>query len=190
MVVADERELIEGCKQQERAAQKRMYNTFAGKMFALCLRYTKNRTDAEDVLQEAFIKIFQNIESFRGECPLEFWVRSIVVNTALRHLKRQKSWGEMEDITYHEHHLEGEEYTLSGFQRDQLMDFVQALPLGCQTVFNLYAIEGYQHNEIAQLMGISEGTSKSQYSRARSLLQQKIIQEKRFDDASVRGTQF
>mgnify|MGYP001270327875 CR=1 FL=1 len=190
MVVADECELIEGCKRQERAAQKRMYDSFAGKMYALCLRYTKNRTDAEDVLQDAFVKIFTHIDAFRGDSPLEFWVRSVVVNTALKHLKKQKAWVEMEDSTHYEQLRSANEPVLADFQYEQLMGFVQGLPVGCQTVFNLYAIEGYQHSEIAEMLGVSEGTSKSQYARARSLLQQKLFKEKRFDDESVRKTQF
>ncbi|WP_247237521.1 RNA polymerase sigma factor [Telluribacter sp. SYSU D00476] len=185
----NEQELVNGCRQRDRLAQKRLYDVFAGKMFAICLRYTKNRPDAEDVLQDAFIKIYENIDSFRGECPLEFWVRSVVVNTALKHLRKQKHLMELDDVHTQDNHVAATELTLSSFQWQQLMGFIHELPTGCQTVFNLYAIEGYQHNEIAQMMGISEGTSKSQYARARMLLQQKLSKEQRFDDESVRKTQ-
>ncbi|MBB5282099.1 RNA polymerase sigma-70 factor (ECF subfamily) [Rhabdobacter roseus] len=150
----------------------------------------KNRADAEDVLQDSYVKIYENIDTFRGDCPLEYWIRSVVVNTALKHLRKQKYWQEIDDVHAYDNYLPDVEATLSGFQRQQLTDFIHELPPGCQTVFNLYAVEGYQHNEIAQLMGISEGTSKSQYARARTLLQQKLVKEQRFDDESVRKTKF
>jgi RNA polymerase sigma factor (sigma-70 family) len=185
-MILNEQELLAGCREQNRIAQKRLYDAFAGKMFAISLRYTKNRDDAEDVLQDAFIKIYENIGTFRGECPLEFWIRSIVVNTALKQLRKQKHLLDLDDIESQENQLSTPETTLSSFQSQQLMEFIQALPNGCRTVFNLYAIEGYQHNEIAKLLGISEGTSKSQYARARTLLQQKLSIEQRFDDESIR----
>lgn len=185
-MILNEQELLAGCREQSRIAQKRLYDVFAGKMFAISLRYTKNRADAEDVIQDAFIKIYENIGTFRGECPLEFWIRSIVVNTALKQLRKQKHLLELDDIVSQENELSTPETTLSSFQSQQLMEFIQELPNGCRTVFNLYAIEGYQHNEIGKLLGISEGTSKSQYARARVLLQQKLSIEQRFDDESVR----
>jgi RNA polymerase sigma factor (sigma-70 family) len=186
----NEQELVNGCKQRNRLAQKQLYEVFGGKLFAICMRYIKNRTDAEDVLQDAFIKIYENIGSFRNDSPLEYWLRSVTVNTALNHLRQQKNWKELSDIDLHENGLADKELTLAGFQMQQLMGLIHELPIGCQTIFNLYAIEGYQHNEIAQKLGISEGTSKSQYSRARTLLQQKLNREKRFNDGSVQKTKF
>jgi RNA polymerase sigma factor (sigma-70 family) len=188
-MIVNEQDLVNGCRRRERSAQKRLYDAFAGKMFAVCLRYVKNRADAEDVLQDSFIKIYENIDSFRGDSPLQYWIKSIVVNTALKHLRKQKYPLELDDVHTYDNYVADTEFTLAGFQMQQLLDFIQELPPGCQTVFNLYAIEGYQHNEIAELMGISEGTSKSQYSRARSLLQQKLNKEQRFDNESVRKTQ-
>ncbi|GGH52500.1 RNA polymerase sigma factor [Dyadobacter endophyticus] len=186
----NEQELVKGCKQRNRIAQKQLYDVFGGKLFAICMRYTKNRADAEDVLQDAFIKIYENIDSFRADSPLEYWLRSVVVNTALNHLRQQKYLKELDDIDIHHNGLSDREFTLGNFQMQQLMEMIRELPPGCQTIFNLYAIEGYQHNEIAQMLGISEGTSKSQYSRARMLLQQKLNKEKRFDDGSVQHKQF
>ncbi len=188
-MIENEQDLVNGCRKRERSAQKRLYDAFAGKMFALCLRYVKNRADAEDVLQDAFVKIYENIDSYRGDSPLQYWIKSIVVNTALKHIRKQKHLMELDDVHTYDNHVADSEFTLSGFQMQQLLGFIQELPIGCQTVFNLYAIEGYQHNEIAELMGISEGTSKSQYSRARTLLQQKLNKEQRFDNESVRKTQ-
>ncbi|TLU97921.1 RNA polymerase sigma factor [Dyadobacter luticola] len=182
----NEQELVRGCKQRNRVAQKQLYDVFGGKLFAICLRYTKNRADAEDVLQDAFIKIYENIDSFRADSPIEYWLRSVVVNTALNHLRQQKYLKELDDIDVHHNGLADKEFTLGNFQLQQLLELIQELPTGCRTIFNLYAIEGYQHNEIAEKLGISEGTSKSQYSRARSLLQQKLNKEKRFEDGPVR----
>jgi RNA polymerase sigma factor (sigma-70 family) len=182
----NEKELVIGCQQRNRVAQKQLYDVFGGKLFAICLRYTKNRIDAEDVLQDAFIKIYENIGTFRNDSPLEYWLRSIAVNTALNHLRQNKYLKQLDDIDTHENGIAGKDLTLADFQWQQLLEFIKELPIGCQTIFNLYAIEGYQHNEIAQKLGISEGTSKSQYSRARMLLQEKLNKETRFDDGSVR----
>jgi len=188
-MIFNEQELVNGCKQRNRFSQKQLYDVFGGKLFAICMRYTKNRSDAEDVLQDAFIKIYENISSFRNDSPLEYWLKSIVVNTALNHLRQQKYLKDLDDIEVYENGIADREITLGDFQMQQLMGFIQELPPGCQVIFNLYAIEGYQHNEIAQKLGISEGTSKSQYSRARGILQQKLNREKRFDDGSVRNKQ-
>lgn len=188
-MIENEQELVNGCRRRDRLAQKRLYETFGGKMFALCLRYVKNRADAEDVLQEAFIKIYENIDAFRGDSPLQYWIKSIVVNTALKHIRKQKYLVELDDVHTYDNQVADPGFTLAGFQMQQLMEMIHELPTGCQTVFNLYAIEGYQHNEIAELMGISEGTSKSQYSRARGLLQQKLNKEQRFDNESIRKPQ-
>jgi len=183
-MVFNEKELISGCRAGDRVAQKRLYDIFGGKMYAISLRYTKNKEDAQDVLQDAFVKVFENIDSFRGDSPLEFWIRSIVVNTALKFLKKQRKLVGLDEV--YEPDQEVQEHPLSGFQWQQLMEFIQELPPGCQTVFNLFAIEGYKHQEIAEMLNISEGTSKSQFARARTLLQQKLIKEHRFDNEPVR----
>jgi len=181
----DERALVNGCRQKDRASQRKLYELFARKLFAVCLRYTKDRDDAEDVLQESFVKAFQHIDSFRFECPLEAWLKRIVINTALKHIRKQQPWQNQTDVEEVAHALPQSENTLSDLNYQQLLKMVQELPPGCQTVFNLYAIEGYTHPEIAELLDISEGTSKSQYARARGLLQQKIQNERRFRNESV-----
>lgn len=185
-MVFDEKELINGCRNRDRTAQKRLYDAFAGKMFAVSMRYTKDRDDAQDVLQDAFIKIYEHIHSFRGDSPLEFWIRSIVVNTALKHLKKKKNLVDIDDVYQTDLGMETAEQAISGFQWQQLMAFIHELPQGCQTIFNLFAIEGYKHHEIAEMLNISEGTSKSQFARARALLQQKLNKEHRFDNESVK----
>jgi RNA polymerase sigma factor (sigma-70 family) len=169
-----EQELIQACIRQERPAQRQLYERFASKLFATAMRYMKNKSDAEDILQDSFIKIYQKIDTFRFDCPLEAWLRKIVVNTALKSLQGQPNYMQHTDSQLISDYIEDSEFTLSGFEFEQLMAVVQSLPDGCRTVFNLYAIEGYQHNEIATMLNVSEGTSKSQYSRARALLQQKL----------------
>lgn len=173
----DQKDLIERCARADRHAQKELYDLFSGRMYVICLRYTKSQPDAEDVLQEAFIKVFKNIGSFRGESRLEYWVKRVVINTALNHQRNKLYQYPMYDI---EDIKQGYNYEniLSEFQLEDLLKMIRSLPDGCQTVFNLYAIEGYNHKEIASMLGISEGTSKSQFSRARKLLQEKILEEK------------
>ncbi len=167
----DENELIQACMRGERLAQKRLYDKFAGKLYAISLRYIKSQDEAGDVLQEAFIKIFNRLDSFRFDCPLEVWMRRIVINTALTAISRRKINYQLEEFEYHG---ADENLGLENLGYESLMKWINALPDGCRTVFNLYAIEGYKHTEIAEMLGISEGTSKSQFSRARSILMEKI----------------
>jgi RNA polymerase sigma factor (sigma-70 family) len=182
----DEKELIKGCINGDRLAQKQLYDAFAGKMYVLSKRYAKDLTDAEDIMQEAFMKVFDNIRHFRGESPLEFWIRSIVVNTAIKFLKKQKPWTHSGDIELYQNEVSSDEISISGMNYDQLLEMIRELPEGCQTIFNLYAIEGYKHQEIAKMLDISEGTSKSQFARARMLLIQKLKAEHGLDDESFR----
>jgi RNA polymerase sigma factor (sigma-70 family) len=173
-----ERDLIDACIRQERLAQKQLYEQFSGKMLVTAMRYMRSRADAEDVLQDSFIKVFKHIGSFRFDCPLDAWIRRIVVNTALKQLRTQPDFSQQIDSDLVSDKIEQSELTLSGFQFEQLMAMVNSLPDGCRAVFNLFAIEGYQHSEIAEMLGISEGTSKSQYFRAKNLLQAKVLKEK------------
>lgn len=130
--------------------------------------------EAEDILQEAFVKIFQSIDRFRGESSLPYWIKRIVVNTALNHQRSKLYLFPMVDIT--EMHDQGNRANvLSDLSYEELLGMVQELPDGCRIIFNLYAIEGYKHQEIAKMLKISEGTSKSQYARAKMLLQGKVI---------------
>ncbi|GAB3546709.1 RNA polymerase sigma factor [Spirosoma fluminis] len=170
----DEYALVEGCRRQDRIVQRQLYERFAGKLFAVCKRYVKDSDEAEDVLQDSFVKIYRHIDSFRFECPLEAWLKRIVINTALKHLRKQKPWEHTADVQELAPVLPQADESLPTLNYQYLLQLIQELPPGCRTVFNLYAIEGYSHPEIADLLGIAEGTSKSQYARARSLLQQKI----------------
>jgi RNA polymerase sigma-70 factor (ECF subfamily) len=176
MTKTEEAELIQSCLRGERAAQHRLYNTYAGRMYAVCLRYCKSRAEAQDVLQEGFIKVFENLKVFKQVCPLEAWIRRIMVNTALKYLRSQKRsilyFVDMQDREQYPAnvHDESSDLSLSQFTNEELTQAIQQLATGYQLVFNLFAIEGYSHKEIAVLLGISESTSKSQYLRARKHL--------------------
>jgi RNA polymerase sigma factor (sigma-70 family) len=175
-----EKQLIEGCAQGDRGAQRALYNQYSGKMLAVCQRYAKSSQEAEDILQEGFIKVFGNIKSFRAEAKLSTWITRIMINSALN-MQRQKLYllpmVDVNDAKLHE----DEEIGLSQFHLSELLKVVQSLPDGCRVVFNLFAIEGYGHKEIGELLNISEGTSKSQYNRAKSLLRAKLEVEKKYE---------
>ena len=162
--------------------QRLLYERYAGKLFVVCKRYVKDADEAEDVLQDAFVKVYQHIGTFRFECPLEAWLKRIVINTALKHLRKQKPWEHTTDVNELAPALPQADESLPALNYQYLLRLVQELPPGCRTVFNLYAIEGYNHPEIADLLEISEGTSKSQLFRARALLQQKLYNEERIQD--------
>ena len=171
----NEQELIEGCQKGKSSFQKALYERYCRKMMVVCLRYSKTTAEAEDILQEGFVKVFQGIKNFRQESKLETWITRIMVNTALNQQRKKLYLFPMVDVE--EINLQEDELSISGIHVTQLLEMIQSLPQGCQIVFNLFAIEGYNHKEISALLGISEGTSKSQYSRARALMQQKLIKE-------------
>jgi RNA polymerase sigma-70 factor (ECF subfamily) len=167
--------LIEGCRKGRRASQKALYDRFCKKLMVVCLRYSKSTAEAEDILQEGFVKVFHGLEGFRQDAKLETWMTRIMVNTALNHHRKKLYLYPLVDVDNID--LPQSEVSLSGLHFTQLLEMIQALPQGCQVVFNLFAIEGYGHKEISEMLGISEGTSKSQYARARSLLQEKLLKE-------------
>jgi RNA polymerase sigma-70 factor (ECF subfamily) len=170
-----ESELVEGCCKGDRAFHKALYDRYCKKMMVVCLRYSKSTMEAEDMLQEGFVRVFQGLKGFRHDAKLETWMTRIMVNTALNHHRKKMYLYPMVDIE--EQEIGQQEISLSGLQFSQLIEMVQSLPQGCQMVFNLYAIEGYSHKEIAGMLGVSEGTSKSQYARARMLLMNKLRNE-------------
>lgn len=162
--------LVRNCLKQKPEAQKRLYDHFAPSMLGVCYRYTKSREDAENVLQEGFIKVFKNLKRYRGEGDLGAWIRKIMVNTALNYLKTHRRYREhlvFEDQILHPVSSDNPEIRLHA---EDLVRLIRQLPHGYQTIFNLYAVEGYSHGEIAVMLGIREGTSRSQYARARGLL--------------------
>jgi RNA polymerase sigma-70 factor (ECF subfamily) len=164
--------LVAGCKQGDRKSQEALYKQLSAKMMGVCMRYAVNRTDAEDILQMGFVKMFQKISDFKNEGSFEGWVRRIMVNTAIelyRKNVRLLNTVELDGV------IEVDDVNaLNQLAVKDLMHLVQNLPDGYRMVFNLYAIEGYSHKEIAEQLGISEGGSKSQLSRARIYLQEKI----------------
>ena len=176
--MSEERLLVDQCKKGDANAQEQLYALFSRQMYVICLRYTRSQQEAEDVLQEAFIKIFEKINQFKGEAAIGGWIKRIVVNTALNSQRGKLYMFPMTDVEELITHQE-EEITLSGFQLEELLEMIRSLPEGCQAIFNLYAIEGYSHKEIGEQLNISEGTSKSQYARAKQLLRNMIDKEER-----------
>jgi RNA polymerase sigma factor (sigma-70 family) len=166
-------DLLSGCIRGDRKMQRELYDRFAPKMYGVCLRYAGNAEEAEDILQEGFIKVFRKIESFRGEGSFEGWIRRIFVNTAIEYY-RKKTY--LQPITEHEEAtIEGNLLSvLDNLAEKDIVNLVQQLSPGYRTVFNMYVVEGYTHKQIAELLGISEGTSKSQLSRAKLILQDMV----------------
>ncbi len=170
----DEKQLVNACLKGDSKAQKQLYERFAPKMFGVCLRYAKDDDTAQDYLQEGFIRVFNNLDKFRFEGSFEGWIRRIVVNTALEKLRKMdviKNSVEVEKALFKANDVE---QVMDQINTGELLQLIQTLPTGFRTVFNLYAIEGYTHQEIGNMLHISEGTSKSQYSRARQWLQLRL----------------
>jgi RNA polymerase sigma-70 factor (ECF subfamily) len=153
--------------------QQELYNRFAPKMYGVCLRYASNAEEAEDILQEGFIKVFKKIESFRGDGSFEGWIRRIFVNTAIEHYRKKIYLQPITDTE--ENTVEGNYLNvLDHLAEKDIIHLVQQLSPGYRTVFNMYVVEGYTHKQIAEILGISEGTSKSQLSRAKMILQEMV----------------
>jgi len=172
---ASEIEVIEGCKRGDRHSQKLLYDRFSGKMFALCSRYVKDKMEAEDVLVKAFTKILDRINQYKNEGSFEGWVRRVMVNESLSYLRRNKSMYVETDIDAADKELNFEKLE-SELEAQDLLKLIAELPSGYRIVFNMYAIDGYSHKEIGEELGINESTSKSQLSRARALLQRRLIE--------------
>ena len=174
-------QLVKLCLQGNASAKERLYNLFAQKMWTVCLRYMKNEEEAQDVLQMGFVKVFKNLHAFNKSGSLDGWVRKIIVNTALDTIRKNKKFEnnvQWDQVSYQQEDVSGN--VLNKLAAEDLMELINELPTGFRTVFNLYAIEGYSHKEIAEMLGVSESTSKSQYSIAKALLR-KIIKEKYAD---------
>ena len=172
-----EDELIRGCLQENSTCQKEVFNRFAGRMLGVCNRYARNNADAEDILQDAFIKVFDKIYQFKFEGSFEGWIRRIVVNTALKKYSLRRY--EKEVVGYEvkdkdENSIEPPAY--AHLTEKDLLVLINNLPDGYRLIFNLYVIDGYQHDEIAEMLGIQSGTSRSQLVKARHMLQKQIIQ--------------
>lgn len=170
-----EKELIKGCLRENRKCQQELFRRYAGKMLVVCQRYARHQMEAEDILQDAFIKIFDNISKFESKGSFEGWIRRIVINTALKNYSKKSFKNEQIGVEHvPEKALAPSIY--GHLHEEELMNLIGQLPDGYRLVFNLYAVEGYSHREIADMIGIQESTSRSQLVKARKMLQQKIIE--------------
>jgi RNA polymerase sigma factor (sigma-70 family) len=167
-------DLIRGCRENNRKSQEMLYRRYAKALFNICLIYDSDRDNAKDILQEAFIKIFRSIDSYDRTCSLKAWMKKIVTNTAIDNYRKNHTEAQFIPIENIVHPISNEESVASVLNTRDIISQVNRLPDGARMIFQLHAIEGYSHREIAGLLNISEGTSKSQISRARQLLQQWI----------------
>jgi RNA polymerase sigma-70 factor (ECF subfamily) len=164
-------QVVEGCQRSDRKCQEQLYRLYAQKMYAICLAYAKDKAVAQDILQDGFVKVFLHIKKFDPQNSLEGWIRRIITNTAIDYFRSGRRLNAYIELV-EEHNSEVAEDTINKhINVEEILYFLRKLPDGARVIFNLYAIEGYSHKEIAEKLSISEGTSKSQYSRARGLLQ-------------------
>lgn len=170
--------LIENCLNGNSLAQRALFDKFAPKMLAVCMRYAKSKAQAEDILQDGFIKVFQKLNQFKDKGSLEGWIRRIMVNTALDQIRKEVKFKNDLPMDSVDYRLEGESFILETLIAEDLLKMINEMPDGYKTVFNLFAIEGFSHKEIAEKLQISPNTSKSQYSRARAFLKEKLVQLK------------
>ncbi|MEO6329289.1 MAG: sigma-70 family RNA polymerase sigma factor [Ginsengibacter sp.] len=166
----DYKRLVSDSLRSNAVAQKKLYEHFAPLMLGVCFRYTKSIADAEDILQDGFIKVFKYLHQFKHEGELGAWIRKLMVNTALNYLKKNRKY--QHDLLFEDMplHPVSDDNPAVQLQTKELTELIRQLPTGFQTIFNLHAIEGYSHVEISAMLGISDGTSRSQYARARALL--------------------
>lgn len=166
-------EIIEGCYQNSRKHQEALYNLYAAKMLGVCLTYTKNRDVAQDILHDGFFKVFKKFHQYDATWSLQGWIRRIIVNTAIDYFRKTNriSPTDFQEATYI---IGGYNETAEQSKTNDLSELINMLPVGARTIFNLYTIEGYKHQEIAKMLSISEGTSKSQLSKAKSVLRELV----------------
>jgi RNA polymerase sigma-70 factor (ECF subfamily) len=185
--------MIQGCLDNMATAQEALYNRFSPRMLGVCYRFARNREDAEDMMQEGFIKVFSQIHQFRNQGALEGWIRRIIVHTCINVLKKNKKFTDSVDLFHANSIYLNENNIPSILMAKQVVECIRLLPVGYKTVLNLYAIEGYSHKEIASILDIEESTSRSQYTRAKAmledvLLKKKIIQQPREKIRMVSGS--
>ncbi|MDY0343257.1 MAG: RNA polymerase sigma factor [Lentimicrobium sp.] len=163
--------LLKGCLKNDRRLQKQLYEKYFKTMFQICLSYSGDRAEAKDILQDAFIKVFTGLEKFNEKNSLEGWIRRIVTNTAIDYFRKRKRLVFMDEFPDEPDEEERGTFSLLDLTNDVILHYIKKLPDGARVVFNLFAVEGLKHKEIAEKLSITEGTSKSQYKRARNLLQ-------------------
>ncbi len=171
--IITEADLIKGCIDGNRQVQELLYQRFSAKMYAICMRYAGNTDDAQDLLQDGFIKVYKNLGKFRGDGSFEGWIRKIFVNTSIEHFRKKVklySVTETQEVT-----IEDNEWNiLDNLAEKDIISMIHELSPGYRTVFNMHVIEGYSHKEIADILGINEGTSKSQLARAKAVLKKMV----------------
>lgn len=167
-------EIVKGCIKEKRVSQDMLYNKYAGTLMVVCYRYMDSQMDAEDVLQEGFVKIFDNISKFKFEGSLEGWMKRIMANTAINKLRKKDVLKGSQDTTTMDQAWD--DGILDKLDGQKILDLIKELPVGYRTVFNMFAIEGYSHKEIADKLGIEEVSSRTQLSKAKKALQKKVIE--------------
>jgi RNA polymerase sigma-70 factor (ECF subfamily) len=181
----DERQIIDGCCRKDRKAQKALFDRYAAVLLGVCIRYSSRRDEAEDILQEGFVKIYSNIRDYAGTGSFINWMKKIMINTSITHYHRNLKHAWHKDIDQvQETEIEGGHFDEADFTKEELLKTIQDLPDGYRMVFNLYAIEGFKHKEIASMLDIDVNTSKSQYSRAKSLIRRKLHVLKKYPEPS------
>jgi RNA polymerase sigma-70 factor (ECF subfamily) len=172
-----EEAILYGCLHNDSTAQRELYSRYSPKMLSVCYRFAHNREDAEDMLQEGFIKVFGQIHTFQNKGAFEGWIRRIIVHTCINNLKKNKKFNESVDLIHATSIQVREESVPSIVQAKQVVECIRLLPIGYRTVLNLYAIEGYSHKEIASMLDIEESTSRSQYTRAKQMLEDILVRK-------------
>jgi RNA polymerase sigma-70 factor (ECF subfamily) len=172
--VHSEQEIIEGCKKGKASSQEKLYQLYSRRMMAVCVRYTKSRFEAEDIFHEAFVKVFKNLQNYNGG-SFEGWMRRIFVNTAINYYHKNRKYQEQLDYSTIEESSPSEEDIVSDISGKELLLLIDQLPEGYKLVFNLYEVEGYTHREIGEMLGIAEGTSKSQLAKAKMHLKKILL---------------
>lgn len=170
--------MLQGCLINNATAQEALYKTYSNRMLAVCYRFAKNKQDAEDMMQEGFIKVFGQIHQFKNSGVLEGWIRRIMVHTCINSLKKNKKFADSVDLIYASNIYLNENNIPSIIQAKEVVESIRSLPIGYRTVLNLYAIDGYTHKEIANMLEIEESTSRSQYTRAKSMLETILIKKR------------
>ena len=173
-----EEAILKGCLKNDTTAQRELYNKYSSKMLAVCYRFAHNREDAEDMLQEGFIKVFLQMHTFENRGAFEGWIRRIVVHTCINILKKNKKFNESVDIIHDTGLKVREDSVPAIIQAKQVVECIRLLPIGYRTVLNLYAVEGYSHREIANMLDIEESTSRSQYTRAKAMLEDILVRKR------------
>ncbi|MGB0525872.1 MAG: RNA polymerase sigma factor [Flammeovirgaceae bacterium] len=169
-----DQEIIEGCRKGKRKAQEALYSKYAHKLMGICRRYSKNYQEAEDVFQEGFVRVFKSVGKLEKTGALEAWLKRVFINTAINYYQKHKKHHDHVDYDLVYNSNDDYEHIISNLNNQELLKFVNNLPDGYRMVFNLYAIEGYTHKEIAATLGVTEGTSKSQLSKAKAMLKKRL----------------